>query len=320
MNIDIISYETLLAPTEQGVATLLTNALREKGIIGVSGIPDFVEKSAAYINAARAFAALPENVKQAYAPARDAGETEGYELGAEWFKNAQNEWQIDDRKASYYAWVPDNVKNIWPQEVNLRDPYLALAQLIFEVGKKIFKATGLLEAIAVDASSLTGHGRMLHYQKVGDASYDNPDWCGAHLDHGILTALMPAYYFRDGVAIAEPDEAGLFITPTGCDTFEKVRAIDKSILLFQIGEFGQLASHDRMRATRHIVKKARGDIERFTCAIFLDAPDTCTIHSRSLLTQDVRYQENKMADGSIAYGKWAAASYARYLVKQNAPQ
>jgi isopenicillin N synthase-like dioxygenase len=318
VNIDIIPYASLLAPTAHDTAALLTQALREKGIVGVKGVPHFEEKSADYIKAMRTFAALPEAVKQSYAPARERGETEGYELGAEWFKNSRGEWQIDDRKASYYAWVPDHPKNRWPQEVNLRDAYLTLASIIFEAGKQVLNATGLLEAIQVDANNVTGHGRMLHYQKIGDASLENPDWCGAHLDHGVLTALMPAYYFRDGIAISEPEEAGLFIMPTGSDTFEKAHAADKSILLFQIGEFGQLASQDRMSATRHIVKKARGNIERFTCALFLDAPDTCTIQSHSILTQDARYQENCETDGRIQYGKWATASYARYLAKQNA--
>lgn len=310
MKIDIVAYSDLHQPQSRA---LLASALRDKGIVGIQGIPEFEQKSADYINAIRAFSALPEDVKQHYAPKREAGETEGYELGAEWFKNSQGEWQIDDKKASYYAWVPNQTKNRWPTEVNLRDPYLAVASLIFSVGKEVLQATGLLENMAtIHADDLTGHGRMLHYHKVGDATYENPDWCGAHLDHGVLTALMPAYYFRDGQPIQEPDEAGLFIMPTGSDTFEKTYA-DQSVLLFQTGEFGQIISNDHIRATRHIVKKAKGDIERYTLAIFLDPPNTLVTRSNSVLTQDERYQTNQNVEGDIEYGKWASASYERYL-------
>ncbi|MDX1902059.1 MAG: hypothetical protein SFW66_08700 [Gammaproteobacteria bacterium] len=315
MKIDIIPYADLLAPNMGASSELLANALRDKGIVGVKDVPQFVEKSAHYIDTVRAFAALPEAVKQRYAPQRETGATEGYELGAEWFKNAHGEWQIDDKKASYYACVPDHPKNKWPEEINLREAYLDLGVLIFDVAKKVLHATGFLDEVKVDPNSLTGYGRMLHYQKVGDESYDNPDWCGAHLDHGTFTALMPAYYFRDGVAIDEPEEAGLFIVPTNGETFEKTYANDKSILLFQVGEFGQLASHDRIRATRHIVKKARGNIERFTFALFIDTPGDFTIRSSSLLNKDSRYQDNQSVDGSITYDAWAKASYERYQVK-----
>ncbi len=83
-------------------------------------------------------------------------------------------------------------------------------------------------------------------------------------------------------------------------------------MLFQVGEFGQIASQDQIKATKHVVKKAKGSIERFTFALFYSATDDTVVNSKSELAQDSRYKENMAQDGSIRYGDWQAASYARY--------
>lgn len=174
---------------------------------------------------------------------------------------------------------------------------------------------GLNKTTGIDHDGLVGYGRMLHYHKESDATDANPNWCGAHYDHGVFTGLLPAYYFRDGVEVEEPEEAGLYILPTHGKTFEKVPTPDKSILLFQVGEFSQLASNDRICATKHMVKKAKGNIERFAFALFHSAADDTVIHSTSILANDARYLENMSADKSIDYDRWQIASYARYRAK-----
>lgn len=310
MELDIVSFTDLMAEKNT-----LENALLKKGIVGVRHVPDFEKKTRAYIDAARKFAALEEKIKQQYTPERDAGKTEGYELGAEWFKDKDGNWQIDDKKASFYAYVPDRSRNKWPHEVDLKTAYLELGQLIFQTGKVLLSAMGLDERIGLPQECLNGYGRMLHYFKDGTKTNTNPDWCGAHLDHGILTGLVPAYYFQNGVEVDEPEEAGLYIVPTQGHQFEKVYATDKSILLFQVGEFGQLVSNDRIRATKHIVKKAFDGIERFTFALFHSASEETVVKSTSELISDARYRENQFADGSISYGHWQDASYARYRAK-----
>ena len=123
---------------------------------------------------------------------------------------------------------------------------------------------------------------------------------------------MPAYYFHNGKEINEPEEAGLFIMPSNSNEFEKINASDKSTLLFQVGEFGQLLSHDRIKATKHMVKKSYAGIERYTLAVFYSAGDNTIIKSTSTLIDDARFQENKLPDGSINYAEWQRASYARY--------
>jgi isopenicillin N synthase-like dioxygenase len=153
---------------------------------------------------------------------------------------------------------------------------------------------------------------MLHYHKESDQTNQNPDWCGAHFDHGVFTGLMPAYYFCNGEPVAEPEEAGLFIRPSDSQQFEKMDATDKSVLLFQVGEFGQLLSNDKIKATKHKVQKAKGGIERFTFALFYSAANETVINSQSILKDDERYKSNQHADGSITYEEWQISSYARY--------
>ena len=312
MRLDIIAYQDLLNGQNSSAQQTLASALFEKGIVGVSNVPTFLEKSQALIAAARQFSALDESIKQQYAPLRDTGDTEGYELGAEWFKDENGDWQIDDRKASYYAYVPNKPQNKWPQETDLKSSYLALGDLIFNTGKHVLSAIGLNTEAGIDHTQLAGYARMLHYQKVGNTDSSNPNWCGAHLDHDLLTGLTPAYYFCDGKEVDEPEEAGLFIKPHNGNQFEKIYVPDKSVMLFQIGEFAQLASNDKVQATKHLVKKAKGDIERFTYVLFYSPAESAKINSKSILISDERYANQKAQDGSLLYQQWRVASFERY--------
>lgn len=310
MQLDIISFDDLKTNHPSSIQTV-KQALLQNGIVGVRGVPDFENKSRIYIEAARKFSALNEAIKNQYAPNRDAGETEGYELGAEWFQTKEGEWKIDDKKASYYAFVPDHIKNKWPQEVDLKSSYLALGKMMFDVGKLVLANLGLDEKTGLKHDDMVAYGRMLHYHKESDATNENLNWCGAHFDHGVFTGLMPAYYFHDGVEVDEPEEAGLYIVPSYGNQFEKINSSEKDVLLFQVGEFGQLVSNDEIKATQHVVRKAYGEIERYTFALFFNPHASMTIQSQSSLIADDRYKLNQV-DGKINYEKWADASYDRY--------
>jgi len=314
VDLNIILFSDLNDKTNTSAIAQLKSALLHKGIVGIQGVPDFENKSRAFVNAARKFSALQDAVKQKYAPNRDAGETEGYELGAEWFKNNAGEWQVDDKKTSYYAAIPDSVRNKWPNDVELKTPYLELGELIFNTGKWLLNAIGMNEMLGLQHDGLVGCGRMLHYLKESDATNENPIWCGAHLDHGVFTALIPAYYFCEGTEIAEPEEAGLYIVPTGGEQFEKIHASQKDVLLFQVGEFGQLISNDEIKATKHMVRKAKGNIERFSFAVFY-SPEEMLVNSQSILTEDARHKQHQLPDGRISYSSWANASLDRYRVR-----
>src|SRR3989338_594796 len=162
MQLEIISYNNLKNLTE---TAKLEKALLMHGIVGISDVPNFEKKSRAYVEAAIAFSSLPEKIKEQYAPDRDSGDTDGYELGAEKFKTADGVWQIDRKKESFYANVPDCIQNKWPREVDLKTSYLALGDLIFQTGKKVLNAIGLNEKIGLKEEFLRGYGRMLHYHK-----------------------------------------------------------------------------------------------------------------------------------------------------------
>jgi isopenicillin N synthase-like dioxygenase len=312
MKLDVIAFHDLTDPKQHSAHQTLEKALLERGVVGISGVPGFKEKSRAFVDAALRFSQLPDDTKQKYQPNRDAGDTEGYELGAEWFKDQHDEWQVDDKKASYYACVPNDPRNKWPTEIDLKTPYLELAELIFNTGKVVLNLIGLNESMGLNLDWLTGYGRMLHYHKESDLTNNNPNWCGGHFDHGIFTGLMPAYYFQNGQACEEPEEAGLNIDSRDGKGFQKVYVPDQSVVLFQAGEFGQLISDDRIRATKHLVKKSFNGIDRFALAVFTSIDKNYVIRSKSELTKDQRYSENQSSDGSISFGRWEEASFARY--------
>lgn len=294
----------------------LKRALHEKGIVGIRGVPGYREKVIRYIEAARAFSALPEAVKERYAPNHDLGETFlGYERGKEGFKRPDGQWVVDDLKVSYYALVPESSENKWPEEIDLQTPFEDLGSLMSEMEEAVMNKLGLIGAASgFDLEGVPRTGRMLYYRKSMEGSSDNPFWCGAHFDHSLFTALLPAFYFSEGLAIEEPIEAGLFVRAAKESAFKKVVANDADIMLFQVGEFGQLVSNDGIHATEHRVHKAVGAVERFTLVLFFDAPLEVVIHSTSELTEDSRYGGN--AGEPCSYRRWHEESFKRYLFKE----
>lgn len=310
MDLSIFSFDSLINPSPK-VIMQIKKTLAEIGILGIRGVPNYEDFCLNYIAAARAFSNLTENLKQQYCPLPN--KFEGYECGAEQFLDAvTGKWIIDDKKASYYAYVPDLPENQWPKEVDLKTAYLELGNLIFNTGKILLDCLGLNLEVGIDLTKVHGYGRLLHYQKEQETNNLTPNWCGAHYDHSLFTGLIPAYYYRNGLMIDEPPESGLYIKPSNGQHFEKVIADDKSILMFQVGEFAQLALNDDITATKHMVKKAYGNIERYTLAIFFNpAPDT-RIHSSSKLTHDERFCKNQCSRDTISFKAWNEASFKRY--------
>lgn len=156
-------------------------------------------------------------------------------------------------------------------------------------------------------------GRMLYYKKSNNN--ENPFWCGSHFDHGLFTVILPAVYFVNGEQVPEPKEAGLFVKSTKEKSFKKVAANNLDIMMFQVGEFGQLVKNDSIYATEHRVHKAEGPVERYTLAVFYNAPMDIPIHSTSVLTNDARYGEK--TGNSCTYRHWNEASLQRYAVQEN---
>jgi len=314
LELDIISYEKLLQ-NDFDALQILDKALHEKGIVGVRGVPGYREKYSEFILAARQFHSLSEETKENYKPNRALGETFlGYEAGKEKFRRPDGTWVIDDLKTSYYAYIPDSAQNKWPLEVNLKEPFEALGQLMADTGELIMHQIGLLgSATGFELEENSRIGRMLYYRKSDHC--ENPYWCGAHFDHGMFTAILPALYFANGKLIAEPPEAGLFIRISERSPFKKVSGDFFDVMMFQVGEFGQLVTDDGIRATEHCVHKAFGAIERYTLAVFFDAPMDIPIYSQSTLTNDTRYGAKR--GEPCTYRHWNEASFQRYLVKED---
>lgn len=310
LSLDIISYQDFVSEDPQAMETLKT-ALLEKGIVGIRAIPGYKEKVMKFIETAREFNALSDEAKEAYAP-KENEIFLGYEKGKEKFKRPDGTWVVDDLKISYYGMIPDCQENKWPSEVDLRNAFQEMGELMAKMGTSVMKKIGLVGP-ETGIEDLLRCGRMLYYKKNSDSSNDNPYWCGAHFDHGLFTALLPAFYYVEGEQVTEPDEAGLFVKAYKDDDFKKVVANDPDVLLFQVGEFGQVASNDAIRATEHRVHKASGNVERYTMALFITPTHETVIRSTSVLTQDERY--GGQAGDLCRYGDWHEASFKRYIVR-----
>ncbi len=313
LTLTIISYESF----EKGDPTALSQlkrALLEEGIVGIKGIPMLQENVERFIESARAFSALPESVKNTYAPNRERGDLFlGYEEGKERFQRADGTWVVDNLKVSYYAFVPDHCSNIWPQKLWFKTPFLKLGTLMSEMGEKVMRAIELTGPATGVETAENKVGRMLYYKNSEEGIENNPYWCGAHFDHGLFTSLLPALYFRDGSPVPEPEDAGLFVRKSDGEDFQKVEASGLDLMLFQVGEFGQLLSNDQIFATEHRVHKAKGAVERYTMALFFEPPLDTLVHSTSTLTHDARYEG--CPGSACTYQTWHENSFKRYLAK-----
>lgn len=313
LELDVISYEDFVHDSPEALA-ILEKALYEKGIVGIRGVPEYREKYDGFIQAARVFTALSEEEKERCAPNRDLGETFlGYESGKEKFQLPDGRWVIDNLKVSYYAHNPDGPENKWPTQIDFQKPYTELTSVVSTVGLSIMEKIGMIgEGTNIHYGDTKRVVRMLYYKNAAEGHNENPYWCGAHFDHCLLTGILPAVYFKDGIEIAEPEEAGLFIRTHKDQPYRKVIADDYDVMMFQVGEFGQLATNDKIRATEHRVHKAYEGIERYTMATFINAPMDSVIRSYSELTNDERY--GAAAGEPCSFEHWHLETFKRFLV------
>ena len=215
----------------------------------------------------------------------------GWSFGVEKFNG-----RLDTFKGSYYATIPegtDERENIWPENSSFKEAYLAMAELVFETGKKIMPKVNL------NFDSLTGMSRMLYYAPVNSETNDgNPNWCAEHRDHSMFTGLCPAVFIQNGEIVSKPADCGLFVRGIPV-------SFPKDVLIFQVGEAGQLLTNGIITATDHHVKKAMGDYERYTFALFFSPEKTVRINSTVTEYND-RYHHN------MTYQEWSDASFEKY--------
>jgi isopenicillin N synthase-like dioxygenase len=207
----------------------------------------------------------------------------GWSHGREQFKG-----QYDVAKGSFYMDPFRPEQNVYPPSLQpqLEDSLMEMTRFMSQVGQWITKLCDVyLEQQGVEMqrslfdtleSCVNAKARLLHYfpttanNKEHDGAGDSfSDWCGWHLDHGSITALLPGICLEDTDAqtITAPDSsAGLYIR-TRAQELVHVR-LPPTSLGFQIGETMSIQSRGRLKATPHAVKAAPGT-SRESLAVFL---------------------------------------------------
>lgn len=175
--------------------------------------------------------------------------------------------------------------NIWPTQSlpELEPTFQQMGKLIVDTGLQLAKyldqflsmqgakparGRGLHDIIA---QSPCHKGRLLHYRPPEQLTAASR-WCGAHTDHGSLTGLLPAMFFKDAAEVSSPDpQAGLYVQDRQ-GQYSKV-VIPATALAFQMGEASQVHSGGSLQATPHYVQAAGHPdalgVSRNTFAVFM---------------------------------------------------
>lgn len=299
--IAVINYEELPASSFK-----IVSEFKRTGYIAISGVPGFAKAYQNLVDAMRAFTALPEHVQAKCTP--NDYFARGWSRGVE----ALIPGKKDTYKGSYYAWFPDNLENlnVWPKELpELQLAYTKVANLILEVGRQILPSVDFFQ-------ETRGLGRMLHYKSVPAGEDDgNPNWCGIHRDHGILTGLCPEVYFRNGMPCERPVGSGLYIEG-------KPVAPPADLMLFQMGEVLELMTGGKVRATDHWVQKPPvGDVcERYALAVFFDPFGEFEITCDNPTVRAKYADRFPLHTSEITYEEWGSRSLAKYNPINLAPQ
>ncbi len=306
--IKLLSYSSL-----QESASEIVAEFHEKGYIAVEGVPGFGDAYQQFLATARIFADLSKEEQAVCTGATYAAR--GWSRGVEVFNG-----KTDTYKGSYYAVVPDDSSNVWPDESlpQLRNAYQNVATIVLEAGKQILPLVGFTH------ENVKGLGRMLHYKSVsGSADDDNPNWCGDHRDHGVFTCLCPEAFYKDGEVVSRPANSGLYIEgrPVGIPLED---AISKNVVFFQMGEVIELMTKGEVRATNHLVKKATDGSERFALAVFVYPIDEVIINFGGSSAEIIdkykdRLTEEEIVSGIVTFDAWNARSLAKYNPKELAP-
>ncbi|KAK6227553.1 hypothetical protein QIS74_01108 [Colletotrichum tabaci] len=252
----------------------------------------------------------------------------GWSLGKEQLKDGQ----VDTFKGSFYAncafytdpaldcarptaeFSPENFPeylspNIWPAPAVLpgfKSSLEDLCRLLIDAAVLVARAcdryaeseiegyaSGYVEHVV--STSNTTKARLLHYypQSQEDATGNEDDWCGVHLDHSVLTALTSAMFVDEQTASpavpadrntpdatlppldelpGSPDPlAGLYIKSRAGETVQV--KIPRDCIAFQTGEALERITKGRFKAVPHFVRGVRpsmsnGRVARNTLAVF----------------------------------------------------
>jgi isopenicillin N synthase-like dioxygenase len=221
---------------------------------------------------AKAFFALPEDVKRRYIVAGGAGQRGYTAFGVETAKGAELRdlkefWHVGRDLPPDHRYSDLIAPNVWPTEVDgFREFTLGLYAGLEFLGARLLRAIarhlGLDEAFFVptvgDADSIL---RLLHYPPVGPGVIGAR--AGAHEDINVITLLLGAE--EAGLEILDRDGRWLPINPPS------------GSVVVNIGDMLQRLTNHRLPSTTHRVVNPRAErigVARYSTPFFLHfAPD-----------------------------------------------
>ena len=252
----------------QGFAQKLGRSFEEYGfaVLADHGVPqDLIERAE---EKAKAFFALPEQVKKQYALPGQGGARGYTPFGVETAKGAKAHdlkefWHVgrdlpDGHK--FKAHMPDNV---WPEEVtSFRDTFTELFATFDRTGLKVLRAIarylGIDEDYFVDTVR-DGNSvlRLLHYPPQTEPTGEHIR-AGAHEDINTITLLLGAE--EAGLELLTKDGRWIPVSPKPGE------------LVINIGDMLQRLTNGRLRSTSHrVVNPApdRASNARYSMPFFL---------------------------------------------------
>ncbi|MFL0671469.1 MAG: isopenicillin N synthase family dioxygenase [Erythrobacter sp.] len=253
-----IASVSLAQPLED-IADELGRSFAEYGfaVVRDHGIAqDLINRAEA---AAKAFFALPEDVKRAY-KLEGAGGARGYTpFGTEKAKDAdvfdlKEFWHVGRDLPAGHPLAPFMAPNVWPEEIaDFREVMSALYAAFEASGLRVLEAIALhlgrprdfFAASVADGNSVM---RLLHYPPLGPDAPEGAIRAAAHGDINTITLLLGA------------EEAGLeLLTRAG-----EWRAIDvpEGALVINVGDMLERQTNGRLRSTTHRVVNPRGEAAR----------------------------------------------------------
>ena len=217
---------------------------------------------------AKAFFALPEEVKRSYLIPGSGGARGYTAFGVETAKGAQAHdlkefWHVGRELTAGHPFREVMADNIWPEEITgFKDVYLELYDAFDEAGVKVLRA--IARFLEVDEEYFTdtvrdGNSvmRLLHYPPV-DKPSGNHIRAGAHEDINTITLLLGAE--EAGLELKTKDGRWLPVSPKPGE------------LVVNIGDMLQRLTNGRLRSTSHrVVNPApdRASKARYSMPYFL---------------------------------------------------